>query len=67
MVARARDYPVLASAGGGCGEHDRACGILGDPGYATEALTAAGFTDAALEERNLDIDLPPTPIFLRRC
>ena len=29
-----------------------------DPGYATEALTAAGFTDAAVEERNLDIDLP---------
>ncbi len=33
-------------------------GSWGDPGYATEALTAAGFTDAALEERNLDIDLP---------
>ena len=31
VVARARDHPVLASAGGGCGEHDRACGIRATP------------------------------------
>ena len=33
-------------------------GSWGDPDYATEALTSAGFTDVVVEERNLDIDLP---------
>jgi len=33
-------------------------GSWGDPAFVMEVLTSAGFTDVAVEERNLDVDLP---------
>ena len=58
MVARHVIIPFLPPPEEGAENTIERAGSWGDPGYATEALTAAGFTDAAVEERNLDIDLP---------